>query len=186
LHGIVHEHGGHVIVESSPGLGSRFRVLWPALPPEVHEASMPLETTAASERRPRPAMTGSVLVVDDEVAVGEFMRELLETWGLNAMFVPQGQAALELLSRPGTSFDAVITDQAMPRMTGLQLARALRDSRIDVPVILYSGYGEGLAQVELQAAGVGPVLRKPVDPAALEAALARVLAAGGGYSSGTT
>jgi len=74
----------------------------------------------------------------------------------------------------------------MPRMTGLQLARALRDSRIDVPVILYSGYGEGLAQVELQAAGVGPVLRKPVDPAALEAALARVLAAGGGYSSGTT
>jgi CheY-like chemotaxis protein len=180
VHGIVHEHGGHVIVESSPGFGSRFRVLWPALPQDVHEASIPPGAVAANERRPRPALTGSVLVVDDEVAVGEFMRELLETWGLRAMFVPQGQAAFELLSRPGASFDAVITDQAMPRMTGLQLARALRDSRIDVPVILYSGYGEGLAQAELQAAGVGAVLRKPVDPAALEAALARVLAAAGG------
>ena len=186
VHGIVHEHGGHVVVESAPGRGSRFRVLWPALPPDVHEASMPPGATAESERRPRPALTGSVLVVDDEVAVGEFMRELLETWGLHAMFVPQGQAALELLSRSDASFDAVITDQAMPRMTGIQLARALRDSRIDVPVILYTGYVEGLAQADLQAAGVRAVLGKPVDPEALEAALARVLIAAGGYSSGTT
>ncbi|MDQ1346360.1 MAG: hypothetical protein QG586_1892, partial [Pseudomonadota bacterium] len=170
----------------APGRGSRFRVLWPALPPDVHEASMPPGATAASERRPRPALTGSVLVVDDEVAVGEFMRELLETWGLHARFVPQGQAALELLSRSDASFDAVITDQAMPRMTGIQLARALRDSRIDVPVILYTGYVEGLAQADLQAAGVRAVLGKPVDPEALEAALARVLIAAGGYSSGTT
>ena len=127
-----------------------------------------------------------MLVVDDEVAVGEFMRELLETWGLHAMFVPQGQAALELLSGPGASVDAVITDQAMPRMTGIQLARALRDSRIDVPVILYTGYGEGIAQADLQTAGVRAVLGKPVDPAALETALARVLTAAEDYSSGTT
>jgi CheY-like chemotaxis protein len=102
------------------------------------------------------------------------------------MFLPQGQAALELLSGPGARFNAVITDQAMPGMTGIQLARALQDSRIDVPVILYSGYGEGLAQADLQAAGVRAVLRKPVDPVALEAALARALAEGAAYSSGTT
>jgi len=74
----------------------------------------------------------------------------------------------------------------MPRMTGTQLARALRASRIDVPVILYTGYGEGLAQSELKAAGVRAVLAKPVDPAALETALSTVLGGAAAYSSGTT
>ena len=186
VHGIVHEHGGHVVVESSPQGGSRFRVLWPALPPGAEETAASSRPAGTHANRPRPALTGSVLVVDDEAAVGEFMRELLATWGLQATFLPQAQAALELLSGPGARVDAVITDQAMPRMTGIQLARALRTSRIDVPVILYTGYGEGLAQSELQAAGVQAVLRKPVDPAALQAALSRVLGETTRYSSGTT
>jgi len=65
----------------------------------------------------------------------------------------------------------------MPRMTGVQLAQALQAVRADLPVILYSGYGEGLDQPALKAAGICTVLRKPVDPHALEVALATVLAA---------
>jgi DNA-binding response OmpR family regulator len=78
--------------------------------------------------------------------------------GVGYMFVP-------------ARFDAVITDQCMPRLNGLQLARALRAVRPELPVILYSGHGEGLGRTDLEAAGVRTVLRKPVDPAALEAAL---------------
>lgn len=108
-------------------------------------------------------------------AVGEFMRELLETWGVDASFVPGPHAALDLVTGAPARFDAVITDQAMPRMTGLQLARALHVVRSDLPVLVYSGYGDGLAREDLHVAGIRAVLRKPVEPAALEAALRAVL-----------
>jgi CheY-like chemotaxis protein len=181
VHGIVHEHGGHVLVEEAPGGGARFRVLWPALP----EGSVDEGTEApgarvgpGSRRGDRPALAGAVLVVDDETTVGEFMRELLDTWGLEATSVASGQAALDLVTAAPQRFDAVVTDQAMPRMTGLQLAQALHAVRPELPVILYTGYAEGLAASELEAAGIGMVLAKPVNPGALEAALAAALPAG--------
>jgi len=58
----------------------------------------------------------------------------------------------------------VITDQTMPRMTGLQLARTLHATRPDLPIVLYTGYWEGLAAEDLQAAGIHAVLHKPSNP----------------------
>jgi PAS domain S-box-containing protein len=181
VHGIVHEHGGHVLVETAPGDGARFRVLWPALPEgSMDEAGdTPAVPGASAPRRiARPALAGSVLVVDDETTVGEFMRELLETWGLQADCVSSGQTALDLVAAAPDRFDAVITDQSMPRMTGLRLAQALHAVRPGLPVILYTGYAEGLARSELETAGIREVLRKPVEPGSLEAALAGVLPVG--------
>jgi CheY-like chemotaxis protein len=178
VHGIVHEHGGHVLVDEAPGGGARLRVLWPALREGSLDegAQEPVARGGAHGRRgDRPALAGAVLVVDDETTVGEFMRELLDTWGLEATSVASGQAALDLVAAAPQRFDAVVTDQAMPRMTGVQLARALHALRPGLPVILYTGYAEGLAPSELEAAGIGRVLAKPVDPAALAAALATVL-----------
>jgi len=180
VHGIVHEHGGHVLVETAPGGGARFRVLWPALPEgSMDEAADTPAVPGAPPRRriARPALAGSVLVVDDETTVGEFMRELLETWGLQADCVSSGQTALDLVVAAPDRFDAVITDQSMPRMSGLRLAQALHAVRPGLPVILYTGYAEGLARSELETAGIREVLRKPVEPGSLEAALAAVLPA---------
>jgi CheY-like chemotaxis protein len=112
-----------------------------------------------------------VLVVDDEESVGEFMRELLESWGLEATFVPAPAEALETFARAPEGFDLVITDQTMPQMTGIQLARELCAVRADVPVVLYTGFADAGAEDKARAAGIVALLRKPIEPAALLAAL---------------
>jgi len=137
VHGIVHEHGGHVLVETALGAGSLFRVLLVPL----------ADAESAVERRPdarrgvsrRPTFRGRVLVVDDEEAVGEFMRELLESWGLEVVFLPRPAAALALMESPTERFDLVITDQTMPQMSELELTETLHAIRADLPVVLYTG-----------------------------------------------
>jgi CheY-like chemotaxis protein len=172
VHGIVHEHGGHVLVRSRVGSGTRFSVLWPAL--SASAAAVESRDPELPPPKPvRPALAGSVLVVDDEESVGEFMRELLGSWGLDAQFAPAPEAALEALRAAPARFDVVITDHAMPRMSGLELAGHLKAIRPELPVILYTGYGDGLAGEALEAARLCAVLRKPVDPELLAQTLAR-------------
>jgi len=177
VHGIVHEHGGHVAVESSPDRGSRFRVVWPALTDaQVVAPSEP--DGIVSSHAPRTVLDGSVLVVDDDETVGAFMRELLETWGLQAVCLPRPELALELVRAEPRRFDVLITDQSMPKMSGMELAQRIRRIRADLPIILYSGHGEGLAGDEVGAAGLSAVMRKPIDPVELGQVLTRCLASG--------
>jgi CheY-like chemotaxis protein len=176
VHGIVHEHGGHVVVESIPGQGARFRVLWPVATEAPDGTSRSIEPSVPT-RPPRPSLSGTALVVDDDESVGEFMRELLETWGVAATCVSYPDIALEFVRMAPGRFDVVITDQSMPRMTGLELARRLREVRPDLPVILYTGQGDGLSDQVASAARLSALVRKPVDPAVLAEALRGCLAA---------
>jgi PAS domain S-box-containing protein len=171
VHGIVHEHGGHVIVESRPGAGARFRVLWPALA----SAIAPVEALPAGQALPRAQLRGRVLIVEDEEAVARFMCDLLEHWGLSVVFVANPSEALAAI-REDAGFDVVVTDQTMPGMTGLELAKRITAERPDLPVLLYTGYGDGLTQAMLEAAGVRRLLHKPLDVSAAFAALSAALA----------
>jgi PAS domain S-box-containing protein len=175
VHGIVHEHGGHVIVESSPGDGAKFRILWRQVAGHAGTGTGDADHRK-SRQAPRLSLEGQVLVVDDEETVGEFMRELLDTWGLKAISVARPESALELVAATPRRFDVVITDQSMPRITGIELATRLRVIREDLPVILYTGYGDGLPDDALGAARLCAVIRKPVDPTLLSQALAGCLA----------
>jgi CheY-like chemotaxis protein len=161
VHGIVHEHRGHVVVERGAQGGSRFRVFFPAL-----EEGAPLAAAAPqSERvRKRPALSGRILVVDDEAPVADFMRELLSSWGLHAVASTDPRQALASFTTDPAAYDLVITDQTMPSATGLGLARELLGRRPDLPVILCTGHVDPIAQRELESAGICGLLQKPVEP----------------------
>ncbi len=166
VHGIVHEYGGHVAVVTHPGLGTEFRVLFPPMAVgETAAAAGP--ASAAQSRLPRPALRGRVLVVEDEELVGEFMRELMEGWGLEVTVKTSGLEARDAFAEDVDRFDLVVTDQTMPRLPGLELAKILTRLRPGLPVILYTGYADALSEAEIQASGIRALMRKPVEPAEL-------------------
>jgi PAS domain S-box-containing protein len=160
VHGIVHEHGGHIVVDTAPGRGTRFRVLFPMLTAAQAED----ERADAEQRGPVRRLHGRVLVVDDEQSVATFMRDLLESWGLDVTVAASAIDAASQVSQDAQRFDLVITDQMMPRMTGTQLARELGRIRPDLAIILYTGFNEGIMPEDMQSAGVRAIVKKPIDP----------------------
>jgi len=162
-HGIVHDHGGHIVVDSLLNERTKFKVLLPA--PEPGAAASPEGRAGGAPAPERVRLSGRVLVVDDEQAIREFMADLLGGWGLEVDVLADGAAARDAVATDPQRFDLVITDQTMPQLTGLKLARVLTRLRPGLPVILYTGYADDLSPEELRDAGVMELVRKPVEPA---------------------
>jgi CheY-like chemotaxis protein len=174
VHGIVHEHGGHVVVETAVDQGTTFRVLFPPLAQTAAVAPSKPRTKGNGTRQ-ATRLDGRVLVVDDEEMVGEFMGDLLTNWGLQVTVIESAMEARDMFVRDPAAFDLVLTDQTMPRLTGLQLAGALVSVRPDLPVILYTGYSENITSEQVERAGIRAVVKKPIDPPVLLAILRKHL-----------
>ena len=115
----------------------------------------------------RARLSGRVLVAEDEASIRELLEDLLGEWGLETVVCADGAAARDAFAEDPQSFDLVLTDQTMPRLTGLQLAKLISRMRPGMPVIVCTGYGEELQPRELKSAGVRTLVKKPVEPAAL-------------------
>jgi two-component system cell cycle sensor histidine kinase/response regulator CckA len=160
VHGIVHEHGGHIVVETSPGHGASFRILFRPMANAEGEAIRPATSEPVSTSR---RLKGRVLLVDDEPAVAEFMAELLGSWGLEVTVHQNPVEAWALFADDPEKYDLVVTDQTMPRLTGLDLARTLLTRRPELPVILYTGYAERLTEAQTRGSGIRAFVTKPID-----------------------
>jgi PAS domain S-box-containing protein len=175
VHGIVHEHGGHIVVENGEEGGATFRILFPALEHALEE-DMTEGRLNALDRPVDAVLQGRLLLVEDDAEVRDFMSDLLTEWGLDVRAFSDPRTALA--SAAGAPYFAVaVVDFTMPHFTGVQLATELQRLQPGLPVILYSGYPAGLVEDELAEAGVVALLSKPVDTAALFRHLEQALTA---------
>ncbi len=166
VHGIVHEYGGHVVVENRRDHGVRFHIMFPLA---VQSAPARTEVTSPAALPVKAILKGRVLLVDDDATAREFMHDRLSDWGMQVASFESPESALAHFEIHPQEFDLAILDQTMPRMTGIELAHRLTVSRPDLPKLLYTGYGEAGLEKQLQSAGIHAVLRKPVnEPELLE------------------
>ncbi|MGE5154987.1 MAG: ATP-binding protein [Bdellovibrio bacteriovorus] len=177
VHGIVHEYGGHIHVDTSPGEGTTIRIWFPAWFPAAQEQSAqglagpdPIGGAKDATR-----LRGRVLLADDEASVREFMEDLLGGWGLAVSLAENGAEACERFSAEPDGFDLVVLDQTMPRMTGLEAAEQVLRLRRQVPVVLYTGHSEHLTEARISGAGIRALTRKPLDIPAFRALVEELL-----------
>jgi PAS domain S-box-containing protein len=167
VHGIVHSHGGGIDVKSRPREGTTFRAYFPAA---ADAGARPVEAIV-----PEAGRGGEhVLIVDDEPAIVSLLQRMLESRGYRVTAFESSERALEGFRRTPDAFDAIITDYTMPRMSGLELARAAHETRADIPVILTTGYVDRAARGDF-GEDIADVSAKPFDVATITGILRRVL-----------
>lgn len=175
LHGIVHSANGHIEVRSAPGQGAEFRVY---LPPHSHAAPAPsIELKPASGAS---LVRGHVMVVDDEASIVRFMTVLLENLGCRVTGLTRPTEALQVFQNDPHGVDLVMTDQTMPDLSGVELARAMLALRPDIPIVLCTGYSNVVDEEAARRTGIRRFLMKPVPAKILADVVEEYLARGPG------
>jgi two-component system cell cycle sensor histidine kinase/response regulator CckA len=133
VNGIVQQGGGAICVESAVGVGTTFSIYFP---PAVQESRV----AVAPPRAARTGGTETILLVEDEAALLEILKETLEHQGYTVLAAPGGQQALDLARRCEGTIDLVVTDVVMPGMSGYELVSQLVVERPGLRVLYVSGY----------------------------------------------
>jgi PAS domain S-box-containing protein len=169
VHGIVTAHHGVVRVHTRQGEGTRFEVLLPCAQPDRGR-------DAADEVAERIEGRGMILVVDDERDVADMVSIGLERLGYEVGVCAGGEEALEVFGEAPELWHAVISDQIMPDMRGMELIGKLKEIRADVPCVLCTGYSDTLTEESALAGGADAFFQKPVSAARLGRVLSDLLA----------
>ncbi len=153
--GIVKSHAGEIFIDNIPGKGCTFHVLLPAVK-EVTEKT-------ADQNRSIPTGNERILFVDDEEALVEMAKKMLNSLGYEVVAEKNSIQALEVFQKDPFKFDLVITDQTMPHMTGYNMAEQLLCIRPDIPIILCTGFSETVPPEKALKLGIREYIKKPLN-----------------------
>jgi PAS domain S-box-containing protein len=153
-YGIVQKYNGTISVESTPGTGTAFHIFLPESDREILELPTAQEFSLVGKEH--------IMFIDDERLLAEMGKTMLERLGYTVMALTDSRTALEVFSASPDEFDLIITDQTMPHMTGLDLAKAMLQKRPSLPIIICTGYSPHVNEEIAKQHGIRKFLYKPV------------------------
>ncbi len=166
--GIVQSHGGDICMETEVGKGTTFRIYLPAAKMTDSKNSEPESAacTSGSER---------ILFVDDEPMIVEMVKDRLASLGYVVTAMTESPAALAFIKKKSSEIDILITDQTMPGMTGIELAKEALKINKNIPIILCTGFSSEVNPERASSIGIKKFVMKPFRPHELCAAIRYVL-----------
>ncbi len=153
-YGIIKRHGGEILVESEPGKGTTFILHLPM----GYEEEESKETAVKTTRNGRPAR---ILVIDDEDAVRDILSRMLKVKGHQVVVAANGEEGIERFK--SETFDLVMTDLGMPKISGWEVSKAIKGMNPKVPIAMITGWGMELNREKLSESGVDLIVSKPFN-----------------------
>lgn len=165
--GIVKSHGGAVQVDSQSGVGATFSVFFPAVEKKAPEpSSVDSNFDFGAGKR--------VLCLDDDPDLLPIYEGSLQKLGFTVVATQSPEEAIEILLRDQQTFDLIITDLTMPKMTGVEFATEIHSICSDIPVVICTGYNNFYLTPELKDRGIRDIIYKPLSRNALAKAIAGI------------
>jgi PAS domain S-box-containing protein len=166
--GIVHEHYGHIIVDSIPDYGTCVRLLLPTV----------LKEGVSRSAETRPGYGARILIVESDESIADLQGAFLQSRGFQTETCTDTYGALAMISEESAKFDCLVVDETMPSFSGIELAKKIFKLRPDLPVILYTTKIKPDDSPELAKTGIKGQLYKPFSSEQLFDLVTRLLQAG--------
>jgi len=145
---------GDIYVTSSPGKGTAFNIFLPV--------TLQLDDDIQNQKHKSVGGNEKILFVDDEQSIVKLGVRVLKSKGYDVTGTQVSEEALSLFNSKPDDFDLIITDMAMPKMVGSELAKKILDIRPDIPIIICSGYSDKLDTLEAKELNVKAFIDKPI------------------------
>ena len=168
-HGIVHEHGGHITIDSKVNQGTTINIFLPFVKKEKTSKNKKYLTDKIN------GLNKNIVIIDDEVSITIYLGELLSQYGYKINTFNDSKEALQYISENKNDIDLVLSDQTMPNLTGIELSKKIFKISKEIPVIICSGYSNDFEEQVKSDVNIKVYMEKPINSDKLLAAIDMVL-----------